>query len=105
VVKAAKSRKRGKKAWKTVRLGQPGLLVLEGSGRRQLVRTCLEGKSGIHFEVKMKLTSHESPSSLTIRLFALLRAAWMALVLLTFLAIRVIGSHSFQFLHVFGKTH
>jgi hypothetical protein len=30
---------------------------------------------------------------------------WMGLVLLGFLAIRVIGSQSFQALHLFGKAH
>ncbi|HET6930760.1 MAG TPA: hypothetical protein VFI45_10610 [Candidatus Acidoferrum sp.] len=43
-------------------------------------------------------------SSVTDRFSALLPSAWMLLVLLTFLVIRVLGSHLFHSLHLFGKA-
>jgi hypothetical protein len=52
----------------------------------------------------MKFTFQKSLFSLTTRLFSLLPAAWMLLVLLIFLAIRVLGSHSFESLLPFRKA-
>jgi hypothetical protein len=53
----------------------------------------------------MKRTLQESLSSVANRFFsALLPSAWMLLVLLTFLVIRVLGSHLFHSLHLFGKA-
>jgi len=53
----------------------------------------------------MNLDSQKSLPSLMTRLFSMLPAGWMLVVLLLFIAIRVIGSRSFQSLHVFGKAH
>ncbi len=53
----------------------------------------------------MYFNSQKSLSSLVTRLFSLLPAAWMLLVLILFLAIRVVGSRLFQSLHVFAKAY
>jgi hypothetical protein len=52
----------------------------------------------------MKRTFQESLSGLAARISPLLPAAWMLLVLLFFLAIRVLGSRSFESLHLFRKA-
>ncbi len=52
----------------------------------------------------MKRNLQESLSSVANRFLALLSSAWMLLVLLTFLVIRVLGSHLFHSLHLFGKA-
>jgi hypothetical protein len=52
----------------------------------------------------MKRTFQELFTGLATRLSPQLPAAWMLLVLLIFLAIRVLGSHSFESLHLFRKA-
>ena len=52
----------------------------------------------------MKRNLQESRFSVAKRFSALLSSAWMLLVLLTFLVIRVLGSHLFHSLHLFGKA-
>ncbi|HEV8074299.1 MAG TPA: hypothetical protein VGP66_00535 [Candidatus Acidoferrum sp.] len=52
----------------------------------------------------MKRKSQELLTGLAARISPQLPAAWMLLVLLIFLAIRVLGSHSFESLHLFRKV-
>jgi hypothetical protein len=52
----------------------------------------------------MKRTFQEFLTGLSARLSPQLPAAWMLLVLLIFLAIRVFGSHSFESLLQFRKA-
>ena len=54
---------------------------------------------------KMKFTFRKSLAGLLTRLSPLFPAAWMLVVLLAFLVIRVFGSRSFQSLHLFGKAY
>jgi len=51
----------------------------------------------------MKLAQKKSLPGHANRLLPLVPVAWMLLVLMIFVAIRVIGSHSFQSLHLVGK--
>ena len=53
----------------------------------------------------MSSNSSKSPSSVVTRLFSLLPAGWMLLVLLLFVAIRILGSRLIQSLHLFGKAY
>ena len=53
---------------------------------------------------EMKRTIQESVLSVFSRFSGALPAVWMLLVLLIFLAIRVLGSHFFQSLHLFRKA-
>lgn len=53
----------------------------------------------------MSLNPQKSPSSMLTRLFSILPAGWMLLVLLLFIAIRVLGSRLIQSLHLFGKAY
>jgi hypothetical protein len=52
----------------------------------------------------MRRRIQESLLSLVSRFSGVLPAVWMLLVLLIFLAIRVLGAHSMQSLHLFGKA-
>ncbi|HKM66700.1 MAG TPA: hypothetical protein VJX70_05995 [Candidatus Acidoferrum sp.] len=52
----------------------------------------------------MKNELQESGSGLASRLLGILSVGWMLLVLATFLLIRVVGSQTFQSLHLLGKA-
>lgn len=53
---------------------------------------------------RMRRRIQESLLSLVGRFSGVLPSVWMLLVLLIFLAIRVLGAHSIQSLHLFGKA-
>ncbi len=53
----------------------------------------------------MKTAPQTPRSGLAARLRSILAIGWMLLVLGGFLVIRVVGSQSFQALHLFGRAH